>query len=341
MASDNLTSYPAYYRQLEVDPAASLDVIRAAYRACIKQLEPNLVGEDGAKAILLNQAWEVLSHPDKRREYDLQGQQLTGTVVGNYVILKALAEGGFGTTYLGEHRISKMPVCIKHCHMISPASKQVLLDEARSVWDLRHYALPVMRDFLQLEDDSLALVMSYIPGPTLEQAVKQYGRLDPENVCWITQRILNALQYLHYHGVVHGDIKPQNIIVQEESHSICLVDFGLAMVKPSSKDKAKGYTPIFASPEQENGKTLLPESDFYSLGMTMLYMLSGSVEHAARQSLPDDIPNPLCEFIKRLLRRDVLSRPNWKTEDISETLRKVRIESFGRDHSSMKQLRAH
>ena len=341
MLTNSASSYPAYYRRLEIDPAASPEVIRAAYRACIHKLDPRFEGEDGEQAKLLNEAWGVLSDPNKRQEYDHEGQQYTGTVVGNYVIQKALAEGGFGTTYLGEHRISKMPVCIKHCHMISPASKQVLLDEARSVWDLRHYALPVMRDFLELEDDSLALVMSFIPGPTLEQVVKQYGRLDPENVCWITQRIFNALQYLHYHGVVHGDIKPQNIIVQEESHSICLVDFGLAMVKPSSKDKAKGYTPIFASPEQEDGQTLLPESDFYSLGMTMLYMLSGSVEHAARQSIPDDVPDPLCGFIKRLLRRDVLSRPNWQKEDISETLRKVRIESFGRDHSSMKPLRAH
>jgi len=157
-------------------------------------------------------------------------------------------------------------------------------------------------------------------------------------VCWITQRIINALQYLHYHGVVHGDIKPQNLIVQEETHSVCLVDFGLAMVKPTSKDRAKGYTPIFASPEQIAGQTLLPESDFYSLGMTILFMLTGSLEHTEKLMIPNDVPDPLCEFIKRLLRRDVLSRPRWDSEDLNETLQKVRMASFGRTHSDMKRL---
>jgi serine/threonine protein kinase len=185
-----------------------------------------------------------------------------------------------------------------------------------------------------------AFIVSLVkPVAYLSFSVNHVGeRLDAENVCWITQRILNALQYLHYHGVVHGDIKPQNLIVQEETHSVCLVDFGLAMVKPTSKDKAKGYTPIFAAPEQIAGQTLLPESDFYSLGMTMLYMLTGSLEHTERLLIPDDVPNPLCDFIKRLLRRDVLMRPRWDKEDLNETLQAVRMASFGRAQSNMKRL---
>jgi serine/threonine protein kinase len=336
LSKDRSEDYPAYYRTLEVDPAASPHVIQAAYRALIKQLDPRMAGEDGQIAIKLNQAYEVLSDPAKRRDYD--HTDLRGNSLGNYIIKDAIAEGGFGTTYLALHRISGEPVCIKHCHEVSAATKQVLIDEARAIWDLRHYSLPVMRDLLELEDDSLCLVMSYIPGPTIEQVIKKKGRLDAESVCWITDRVLNALKYLHYHGVVHGDIKPQNIIVQEETHTVVLVDFGLAMVKPKRTDSAKGYTPVFAPPEQLGGKVLLPESDFYSLGMTMLFMLCGSVEHATNLDIPSSTPKVLQDFIKELLRRDITQRPNWQKGDLQDTLRQVRKDAFGREFSSMKPL---
>ena len=96
----------------------------------------------------------------------------SGKVIGNYRIIREIAEGGFGTTYYGEHLIVGEPVCIKHCHHVSADDSGVLISEAKSIWNLRHYSLPVMRDMLQMDDGSLALVMSYIQGPTLEQIVK-------------------------------------------------------------------------------------------------------------------------------------------------------------------------
>ena len=169
--------------------------------------------------------------------------------------------------------------------------------------------------------------MSYIPGPTIEKIVEKNTKIDPENVCWITERILNALMYLHYHGAVHGDVKPQNIIVQPESHQLTLVDYGLSLIRPTRDSEVKGYTPYFASPEQEQGLTLLPESDFYSLGMTMIYMLGGDV---TRKRVPTNIPNPLCDFIKSLIIRDVLGRPRWDKINLIEKLQEVRNKSFGR-----------
>jgi serine/threonine protein kinase len=195
-----------------------------------------------------------------------------------------------------------------------------------------------MRDFQKMGDGSLALIMSYIPGPTWEQVVSKGGKMDPEDVAWITQRALNALKYLHFHGVVHGDVKPQNTIVQPESHTIVLVDFGLSMVKPTKDAKARGYTPVFASPEQLRGDPLVPESDLYSLGMTMLYALSGDIQAVERFDVPSSVPKELCDFIQRLIVRDVRGRPNWK-EDLIETLRKLRLKVFGRDQSGLKPLR--
>jgi serine/threonine protein kinase len=310
-------------------------VIEAAYRALQREYHPDLARGDESTAKQINAAWEVLKDPTKRAEYDKESVELKGNTIGNYRIVEKIAEGGFGTTYLGEHLISQKPVCIKHCHQVSPLYQETLVEEARAIWDLRHWSIPVMRDFLRLEDGSLALVMSFIPGLTVEKLVQKTGRLDPETVAWMMGRALNALKYLHFNGVVHGDVKPQNIIVQPETHSIVLVDFGLSLVKPTATSGAKGHTPGFASPEQLDGQPLVPESDLYSLALTMMYALSGSYEALEGLRVPSDVPDTFCSFLKRFLVRSISQRPNW-SEDLESSLRAIRVKAFGRDHSNLK-----
>lgn len=256
-------------------------------------------------------------------------------VVGNYRILNLIAEGGFGRTYLAEQILLGTKVCIKHAINVSPEDELLLLEEAKTIWDLRHFSIPNLRDIIKLDDGSLALVMSYIPGPTLAQLLEKHKRLDPEHVAWITERCINALKYMHYHGVVHGDIKPANIIVQGDSHSCVLVDFGLSVIRPSKNSTSKGYTPLYASPEQIDGTPLLPESDFYGLGVTMIAALGGDVE---RRKVPANTPDAMCQFIKRLVSPDVLDRPNWRKENLQESFQTVREKSFGKKTSGMKPL---
>lgn len=337
MGTSQVNLYPEFYNVLEVNPGARASVIQAAYRALMKEIHPDRGGNQ-ADVSKVTEAYNTLSDPAKRKQYDKKDRLSEGSIVGNYRIIAEIAEGGFGTTYRGENIVAGEPVCIKHCRHVSAAYERVLIDEAKAIWDLRHYSLPVMRDFLRLDDGSLALVMSYIPGMTLEQIVQKAGRIDPESLSWIVERVLNALMYLHYNGVVHGDIKPQNIIVQPDKHAVVLVDFGLSVVKPTSTSDAKGFTPVFCSPEQLTGSPLLPESDFYSLAKTMLFALSGSVESVERLEVPEDLPDALCDFIKRLLVKSVLGRPNWKKENLFETFQTVRERSFGRKQSGMKAI---
>lgn len=285
-------------------------------------------------AARVNQAYAVLSDSQKREEYDssIRGD---GKVIGHYRIIEKISEGGFAATYKAEHIELKTPVCIKHNLNISPEDADVLRQEARAIWDLRHYALPVMRDIIDLADGSIALVMSYIPGPTLEQLVKKHKGLEPEHVAWMTARVLDALRYIHYFGVVHGDIKPQNIIIQPETHMAVLVDYGLAAVRPSSTNAAIGYTPMFASPEHIAKLPLLPETDLYCLGLTMIHALGGDVQ---RRKVPSATPEPLTDFIRKLIVHDARDRPNWQKEDLLEDLAKVREQSFGRRRSNLVQL---
>lgn len=321
-----------YYDILEVSPRARSAVIHAAWRELSKEL-----GDTNPDRYLLNEAHENLYDEKKRKKFDdsLAPPKGKVTKIGNYRILEQIAEGGFGVTYRAVHEFLGEPVCIKHSINISPLDEALMLEEAKAVWDLRHWAIPAVRDIIRLNDGSVAIVMSYVPGTNIQQAVEKNGGMDAEHVCWITERVLNALRYLHDHGVIHGDVKPANIIIQPNTHQVVLVDYGLALVKPGKDSTNKGYTPMFASPEQKDNKTLLPESDLYSLGLTMVYALGGD---PSTLKVPTSVPDPVCAFIKRLIIRNVLNRPNWK-EDLCQTMSDVRQQAFGRRASNMKPLK--
>lgn len=328
------------YDDLEVHPNASSGVIQAAYKALMKAHHPDVKDTVlGTKAKAITAAYAVLSDPVQRAAYDQKRLNLQGVIVGGCRIDAPIAEGGFGKTYRGTHLLTGMPVCVKHCSRISPADATILIEETKAMWDLRHYALPAARNLVKLDDGSLALVMSYIEGPTFEKVIQtcaaRRARLEPEHVAWVASRVLNALSYMHRHGVVHGDLKPGNIILKPEEHAAFVVDFGLSAVKPSKTVGSKGYTSVFSPPEQVKGAPLLPQTDFYALGMTMLYALTGDLARAEQHEVPTGVPDPLCKFVRRLLVRDPLSRPDWRNEDLIATFDGVRKASFGRVQSNL------
>jgi len=322
------------YEILEVNPRASKEVIRAAFNILIKKHPPSKKGYEKISQ-LLKDASDVLLDDNKREQYDNSRKNITGKVIGNYRVLEKIAEGGFGNTYKGEQILLGTPVCIKHGHYISTQDEQILMEEAKAIWDLRHWGIPTIRDIIKLGDGSPALIMSYVPGPTLEQIISKVGKLEPEHVAWIIERALNILKYLHYNGVVHGDVKPQNFIIQPEDHTVVLVDYGLSIIRPTKDSHSKGYTPYYASPEQIRGDPLIPESDFYSLGMSMIYALGGDI---ATKRVPKSTPDELCDFMKRMLVYDAISRPNWQKEDLCETIQLVRERAFGRRNTRLKPI---
>ncbi len=327
------------YRLLQVAPRASHEVIDAAYKALLKSHAPRKAGDSESLAQKLGEAHLILSDPGDRRKYDDYRRDRSQNTIGPYRLIRRVAQGGFGVTYQAKHLEHGKLACIKHCSEISPQAEEILKQETKSIWDLAHYGIPNMKDLIKLADGSYALAMSWVEGPTLQQAVETHGKLDAESVAWISERILNTLTYLHHHGVVHGDIKPQNIIVQEEQHLAVLVDFGLATVKPSSTTQSKGHTELFSPPEQIAGKTPLPESDLYSLGMTMIYALTGDYQLTHQKRVPAYVPDPLCDFIRSLIVRDILARPR-DAGALFEQLKLVRQKSFGRERSGMKKMSA-
>ena len=341
-----------YYDILQVSPTAAPEVIKAAYRALIRRVHDD--GDprtrNGELAREYNEAHEVLSDAAKRRTYDLARTNRAGDEIRaevRYRILSEIAEGAIGKTYKAEDLLDGGIVCIKEC--IDPNDprkreqmERVLLRELKVMRNLRHHAIPPVLHAIRMPSGKLALVMGFMEGKTIEQWVEQLGALHPESVAWVIERTLNALWYLHApeNRVIHGDIKPQNIIANDETHTVALVDFGLAMVKPSANAKPIGWTDDYAPPEQEQRLgPLLPQSDFYSLGMTMVFMLGGSLEWVQRKEIPGYVPDLLVAFIKKLIPRDVLSRPEDAGKLFHE-FRELRVQLFGRDHSGIEPMRA-
>jgi serine/threonine protein kinase len=250
--------------------------------------------------------------------------------IGNYKIIKQIAEGGFGRTYEARHIYLDEKACLKQNINITPADAKLLLRESKLLWNVHHYSLPAMRDYFPLEDGSFAMVMSFVEGKTLESSIKKHQAIHPEEISWITQRLLNALHYLHDKGVVHCDIKPSNIMIQLQDHNAILVDYGLSSLQPKKDTKALGLTKVWAAPELELGKPPIPATDLYSLGLTMLYAMGGD---PITKTFSPSTPAQLKKFFGEMIEYDPRERPDWKKQDLVKRLSDIRLEVFGRRHT--------
>jgi eukaryotic-like serine/threonine-protein kinase len=248
--------------------------------------------------------------------------------IGNYRITKLIGEGGFANIYQAEHVRLEELACLKQCKENTPDYTELLRQEAKILWKLsEHHSIPHSKDFLRAPDGSHVMVMSYIDGKTLDTFIPPGSRMHPEDASWITERLLSALFYCHYNGVVHSDIKPANVMVEPKKHDIKLIDFGLAVYRPNSLTRPIGYTPAFVAPELTEGKPPIPETDIYGAGMVMLYALGGD---PATKTLPKDIAEPLKRFCESMIRYDPMERPNWDKLNLIDRLSDVRYEVFGR-----------
>lgn len=253
--------------------------------------------------------------------------------VGNYKVKKQIGEGGFGRIFQAEHIYLGEKACLKQNTRATPEDVSLLRYESKLLWKLdEHHSIPSVKDYFETDRNSAVMVISYIDGKTLEELVDAKGPIHPEDACWITERLLGALYYAHCGGVIHSDVKPQNVFVEPHKHDIKLIDFGIASYKPKGNTRPIGYTPRYAAPELTLGKPPIPESDLYGAGLVMLRALGGDI---ARKSFRDDTPKPVVEFCENLLRYDPKQRSNWEKNNPLERISDVREEVFGRKHTIM------
>lgn len=214
-----------------------------------------------------------------------------------YRVVRQLGEGGFARTYEVRHDLLGTRACLKVCQ--SAEHEDLMLEEARIMWDLHHPSLPTVRDVIRTPEGNLAIVQRYVEGSPLSEVTP----IDLHTAVQVLGRLLRALKVLHHKGIVHNDIKPDNVILEPDRHGVVLVDFGISTFR---SDLAPGFTPIFTAPEVAAGGPPTPQSDLYSLGMTVLTALGADPENRV---LPEGVPDAFLELLTKLTRAQPERRP--------------------------------
>jgi serine/threonine protein kinase/WD40 repeat protein len=255
--------------------------------------------------------------------------QLLGRI-GHYEILERIGNGGMGVVLKGrDPRLNRM-VAIKVLapHLAaSGAARQRFSREARAAALVAHENVVTIH---AVEDASglPLLVMQYVPGISLREKIDSEGPLDVRRIVRIALQTASGLAAAHAQGVIHRDIKPGNILLENGIEKVRLTDFGLATVSDDVALTQTGClagTPQYMSPEQIQGGATDARSDLFSLGSVMYEMCTGrpafrgsnpyAVLHRVCQEMPrpiaevnPDVPDWLAAIVQRLLQKNPAAR---------------------------------
>jgi len=273
------------------------------------------------------------------------------TVADRFRVLSQLGEGGTGQVYLAEHNVLERQFAIKVLRrdMISDQTAvERFRREARAASRMQHRNIVYISDFGQLKDGRLFLVMEYIPGDELCAVIQREERLPAERAARILVQISEALDYAHDKGVVHRDLKSENIILTTERHRVDvakILDFGLAKILYGSGNldtiTFKGQifgTPEYIPPEQIVGDEVDQRADIYALGVLAFEMVTGRTPFTgtlmellvAHRKLIPPLPSAVCpragipECFDRLVRQAMQKAPAdrfQRASDIAQLLR--------------------
>ncbi len=250
---------------------------------------------------------QIASVPTAVRAVD-GGQLKPGaTFAGRYEVKEILGAGGMGVVYRAFDRELQEPVAIKTLRPEAMAGGSIALDrfkqEIRLARRIAHRNVVRTYD-LGEEKGMYYLTMEYVEGTSLKQLITSRGKLPATVALTVGKQLCRALEVAHAEGVIHRDIKPQNIVV-EPSGFLKVMDFGIARL--ANPPQGKGLTeagmsigtPDYMSPEQLSGAELDPRSDLYAAGVVLFECLTGRVPFEAETTwalvakhLEEEPPDP-------------------------------------------------
>jgi predicted Ser/Thr protein kinase len=261
---------------------------------------------------------------------DSEFLRLQQALAGRYSLERELGRGGMGIVYLAREVSLDRPVALKLLppHLAAqPAARERFLREARTAAKLSHpNIVPIFT--VDEADEFVFFAMAYIDGESLGERVRRRGPRPPSEVAAVLREVAWALGYAHAQGIVHRDIKPDNILIESGSGRALVADFGIASVAQSAEGAEAGKvsgTAEFMSPEQASGTAVGPATDIYSLGVVGFYALSAQLpftgstapailaKHISEPAPPvasvvPDVPRRLARTIDRCLTKDPSDR---------------------------------
>lgn len=198
-----------------------------------------------------------------------------GSVLGSYVVAEQLGAGGTGIVYRAEHTLLQRDVAIKVMRVAEhDDDRQRFLAEARAATRITHENVVGVHDFGFLGDGRAFIVMELASGTTLFERLANRGPLPYDEALRIARQIAAGLAAVHEGGVVHNDVKPANVLLDERRARV--VDFGAATLVGAPRPAIVYGTVPYMSPEQVEGLATGPASDLYALGAVLFEMISGA-----------------------------------------------------------------
>ncbi|MDF1506164.1 serine/threonine-protein kinase, partial [Roseisolibacter sp. H3M3-2] len=267
--------------------------------------------------------------------------ELRRALAGRFDVERLLGAGGMGSVYVGRDVTLDRPVAIKVVNpdvALAPTVRQRFLAEARTVARLRHPHVVAVHAAGEA-GGLLYFVMEYVPGESLRDRLARDGRFDDAEALVVLRDLARALGYAHAQGVVHRDVKPENVLLDAESGRAMLTDFGVAQAL-AAQDEGDGRltgmgivlgSPRYMSPEQAAGERQLDgRSDVYALGLVAYEMFAGEpavtatsaptilMKHLTEKPTPiatrnERVTPGLAAVIERALEKDPAQR--WDSAD--------------------------
>ena len=268
-------------------------------------------------------------------------ERYVGQVLDNrYRIERIIGMGGMAVVFRAEDLLMRRIVAVKILKddiARDEVSVKRFINESKAVSMLSHPNIVTIYD-VYVRSDAKYIVMEYIEGITLKNYMTKKGKLEFREIIMYTEQVLRALEHAHQKGIVHRDIKPQNIMLLKNG-IIKVMDFGIAKLPNAEtvtvKDSAIG-TVYYISPEQASGKPIDARSDIYSLGVMMYEMATGKLPFTAdspvsvalkqindtakpvKEEMPS-LPLGLSQIIARAMDKD----PDMRYQSAQQMLRQV------------------
>jgi serine/threonine protein kinase len=281
----------------------------------------------------------VLAQSPTRAIAYSRSMDMIGTTIGEYQVLDHLGAGGMGEVYRAVHskigRVVAIKVLTSAGH--NPAMTDRFLNEARIQAGLHHPNIATLYDFCEFRGQP-CIIMEYVDGQTLEMRIKSLGRLPPSEAIFIIQAVAEAIYYIHVHGIVHRDIKSNNIKITSAG-AVKLLDFGIAKSSSTPSLTLDGSvvgTLQYLSPEQIRGGSADARSDIWALGVVLYEMVTGCAPFEATtigdlcdkitkaSYTPPSVLNAgLPREIETLIARCLKKNPSDRYQSTHEMLRQV------------------